>query len=173
MRRILIVEIEFFLNANENSEITICSWKRSRSWIDGLFGGRRAISKRIRFAKRKVRYKLVGAKQTFHGRREGDKSISFWIFAKLFGSEGNLWNWYSLETGHDVYFHTLDFFCFAEKKGGREERRNENRKKEGEERERSRPREEIFLRKRYRGDCIDPRESREWRVLCRCGVRIK
>lgn len=64
-----------------------------------------------------------------------------------------------------MYFHTLDFFCFAEKKGGREERRNENREKEGEERERSRPREEIFLRKRYREIALIP-ANRENGAFC-------
>ena len=64
-----------------------------------------------------------------------------------------------------MYFHTLDFFCFAGKEGGREERRNENRKKEGEERERSRPREEIFLRKRYRKIALIP-ANRENGAFC-------
>lgn len=77
-----------------------------------------------------------------------------------------------LRNGSRRVFSHVRFLLFRGK-GEREGRRNENREKEGEERERSRPREEIFLRKRYRGDCIDPRESREWRVLCRCGVRIK
>lgn len=62
------------------------------------------------------------------------------------------------EAGHDVF--TWDFFSFAKE----EEKVEEKIQRERERSTASHSLLEIFLHRRYRRDCIDPYESRKWRI---------
>lgn len=74
------------------------------------------------------------------------------------------------------HFHVR--FLFFRGKGGRgEEETKTRRKREGKRKESTASpcsNKIAFLHKRYRGDCIDPCESRKWRILpTRCSNKIE